>query len=203
MANIFGQKLYPSFLRCNSKFHVRKALKSESKNITVQVDCSRLRTCRRTSRKGLARPIPLKEATATAEELEYENKWRHQPVDTPKDELLTETNFIPKELQLTRTARIYKEAKNAMQSGNYSSRFWKIMFDVHRRWENPLMGWTSSGDALSNVKLNFFTMADAIRHCEKNGWDYYVDRPMNVTPLKTRSYSSNFAWNRRFRTSTK
>jgi len=44
----------------------------------------------------------------------------------------------------TRTARIFIQAKNSMQSGTYQQRKWKIEFDNQQRWENPNMGWSST-----------------------------------------------------------
>jgi NADH dehydrogenase (ubiquinone) Fe-S protein 4 len=50
----------------------------------------------------------------------------------------------PENLKL-RTARIYRPAKTAMQSGLDNTRFWKMDWNADARWENPLMGWVSSG----------------------------------------------------------
>ncbi len=44
----------------------------------------------------------------------------------------------------TRTARIFIQAKNSMQSGTFQQRKWKIEFDNNERWENPNMGWSST-----------------------------------------------------------
>lgn len=54
------------------------------------------------------------------------------------------TSGVPEEHIKTRTVRIYKPAKNAMQSGTNNINFWQISFDTRERWENPLMGWCSS-----------------------------------------------------------
>ncbi|EZA59480.1 hypothetical protein DMN91_011107 [Ooceraea biroi] len=102
----------------------------------------------------------------------------------------------------TRRVRIYQPAKNAMQSGTNNIHFWQMDFDTRERWENPLIGWTSSGDPMSNVQVNFTTKEEAIAHCKKMGWDYYVQKP-NVNQPKPRSYGTNFSWNKRTRVSTK
>lgn len=102
----------------------------------------------------------------------------------------------------SRTVRIYQPAKNAMQSGTNNTNYWQIDFDTRQRWENPLIGWTSTGDPMSNLKVDFACMEDAIEHCEKMGWKYYVQKPNRNSP-KPRSYGVNFAWNRRTRVSTK
>ena len=50
----------------------------------------------------------------------------------------------PEEHVEGRTAKIYIQSKNAMQSGTFGLRKWKIEFDNRERWENPLMGWGST-----------------------------------------------------------
>ena len=45
------------------------------------------------------------------------------------------------------TARIFKPAKNAMQSGTAKTREWQLDYEPEQpRAIEPLMGWTSSGD---------------------------------------------------------
>lgn len=51
---------------------------------------------------------------------------------------------VPDEHIKTRTVRIYQPAKNAMQSGTNNINFWQMDFDTRERWENQLMGWSSS-----------------------------------------------------------
>ncbi|KAH0953282.1 hypothetical protein HN011_002140 [Eciton burchellii] len=109
---------------------------------------------------------------------------------------------VPEEHIKTRKVRIYQPAKSAMQSGTNNVQFWRMEFDTRERWENPLMGWTSSGDPMSNMQVDFMTKEEAIVHCEKMGWDYYVQKP-NLSQPKPRSYGMNFSWNKRSRVSTK
>ena len=48
---------------------------------------------------------------------------------------------------------------------------------LQRRWENPLIGWTSTADPLDNVgraTLCFHTQQDAEDFCRKHGWQYEV-----------------------------
>merc|ERR1712128_402443 len=56
------------------------------------------------------------------------------------------TSGMPDEERLERQVRIYKPAKNAMQSGTAGIKRWKIEFDNQQRWENHLMGWSSTAD---------------------------------------------------------
>ncbi|CAM1298949.1 NDUFS4 (predicted) [Pycnogonum litorale] len=115
---------------------------------------------------------------------------------------ITSISGIPEEHIETRRVRIYVPSKNAMQSGTNNTHLWKLEFETRDRWENPLMGWASSGDPLSNMNLPFMLKEDAIKFCEKNGWDYYIEeQPAKSTRKK--SYAANFAWNKKTRVSTK
>ncbi|GAB0094727.1 NADH dehydrogenase [Sergentomyia squamirostris] len=110
---------------------------------------------------------------------------------------------LPEEHVKTRRVRIYIPSKNAMQSGTNNIQNWEIEFDNRERWENPLMGWASSGDPLSNIKVQFNTKDEAIEHCEKNGWRWFVDGDVREKPKRVKNYGANFSWNRRTRVSTK
>lgn len=109
---------------------------------------------------------------------------------------------VPEEHIKTRTVRIYCPSKNAMQSGTNNINRWQIEFETRERWENPLMGWTSTADPLSNMQVAFTNKEEAMEFCHKMGWKYYVQEPQASNP-KPRSYGTNFSWNRRTRVSTK
>ena len=54
------------------------------------------------------------------------------------------------------TARIYKPARTAMQSGTAKTKGWVLEFEPEApRVVEPLMGWTSSTDMKSQVRLRF------------------------------------------------
>src|SRR5438067_7164138 len=81
------------------------------------------------------------------------------------------------------TARIYKPAKTAMQSGNARTKEWALEFEPESPREvEPLMGWTASGDMLQQVRLQFDTLEQAIAYCERHGIAYEVFRPEPKTP---------------------
>uniref|UniRef100_A0A4Y7MSL0 NADH dehydrogenase [ubiquinone] iron-sulfur protein 4, mitochondrial n=1 Tax=Daphnia pulex TaxID=6669 RepID=A0A4Y7MSL0_DAPPU len=109
---------------------------------------------------------------------------------------------VPQEHITTRHVRIWKPVKHAMQSGTNNTHKWKMEFESRERWENPLMGWASSGDPLSNMQLSFGNKEEAIAFCEKNGWDYSVNEVVEKQP-RPKSYGINFSWNKKTRTSTK
>jgi len=113
-----------------------------------------------------------------------------------------EFSGIPVEHILSRRVRIFVPAKHAMQSGSNNTHQWKMEFETRERWENPLMGWSSSGDPLSNLNIDFTCKEDAIAFCEKNGWPWFVEEPPVKAP-KVKNYGSNFAWSKRTRVSTK
>ncbi|XP_059772352.1 NADH dehydrogenase [ubiquinone] iron-sulfur protein 4, mitochondrial isoform X1 [Balaenoptera ricei] len=82
---------------------------------------------------------------------------------------ITTLTGVPEEHIKTRKVRIFVPARNNMQSGVNNTKKWKMEFDTRERWENPLMGWVSTADPLSNMVLNFSTKDDAIAFAEKNG----------------------------------
>ena len=90
-----------------------------------------------------------------------------------------------------RTVRIFRPAKTAMQSGSKQTRSWRIEFDIQAKWENPLMGWTSSADPVQGLDLSFDTAEEASRFAERQGWNIRLDMPMERTPIKT-MYAENF-----------
>ena len=95
------------------------------------------------------------------------------------------------------TARIFKPAKNAMQSGRASTREWRLEYEPEQpRAIEPLMGWTSSGDMKQQVRLHFETKEEAIAYCEQRGIAYQA---FDSTPHKRAriAYSDNFAYTRR------
>ena len=95
------------------------------------------------------------------------------------------------------TARIYKPARTAMQSGTANAKEWVLDYEPEQpRMVEPLMGWTSSADMKQEVRLNFATKEEAIAYCEREGIAYQVFE--SKPPARQRmSYSDNFAFPRR------
>ena len=95
------------------------------------------------------------------------------------------------------TARIYKPAKTAMQSGTARTKEWVLDYEPEKPREvEPLMGWTSSGDMRAQVRLRFDTAEEAIAYCERNGIAYQVFQAKPAAPRRVISYSDNFAFGR-------
>ncbi|PUU80192.1 ETC complex I subunit conserved region-domain-containing protein [Tuber borchii] len=99
----------------------------------------------------------------------------------------------PLDLQ-ARTVRIYKPSKAATQSGNWNERQWRMDWDVlsrGHRWENPLMGWQSSGDSMQGTHIFFKSREDAVAFAEKQGYKWLIQEP-NERAFRAKTYSANF-----------
>lgn len=94
-------------------------------------------------------------------------------------------------------ARIYSPAKTAMQSGKAKTGHWVLEFDpAAPRRIDPLMGYTSSTDMTSQVRLTFETREDATAYAEKHGIEYRVEEPQK-SKRRQISYSDNFRYDRK------
>lgn len=69
---------------------------------------------------------------------------RNSYINIEEPNTLSNISGIPAEHVQNRRVRIYKPAKNAMQSGTFDTQKWKLDFENRARWENPLIGWTST-----------------------------------------------------------
>ena len=96
-------------------------------------------------------------------------------------------------------ARIYQPARNAMQSGTAKTKTWILEFAPDSSREiDPLMGWTSSGDMQSQVKLRFDSKEAAVEYAAEHGIDAVVQDPKKRKPnIRPMGYGENFATNRR------
>jgi hypothetical protein len=95
------------------------------------------------------------------------------------------------------TARIYKPARTAMQSGTARTKSWVLDFDADGpKSVEPLMGWTTSSDTRQQVRLCFASKEEAVAYCEHNGIAYRVFDP-NAPKRRIIAYADNFAYSRR------
>ncbi|GAW36581.1 hypothetical protein RA2_03654 [Roseovarius sp. A-2] len=96
-------------------------------------------------------------------------------------------------------ARIYKPARNAMQSGTAKTRHWVLEFVSETRREvDPLMGWTSNADTQAQVRLRFSSKEAALQYAKEHGIDAVVQEPhKRKTNIRPGGYGDNFATNRR------
>ena len=78
-----------------------------------------------------------------------------------------------------------------MQSGLGKSDKWLIRFETNDTGLNPLMGWESSSDTLSELNLEFSTKELAIEYAKKNKIDFEIIEPQKRKTVK-KSYADNF-----------
>lgn len=90
------------------------------------------------------------------------------------------------------SARIYRPAKTAMQSGLAKTHDWVLNFDPNdAQRPDPLMGWVGSRDTQRQVNLRFPTQAEAEEYCKSHGIDYTVELPQAAS-VRPKSYADNF-----------
>ena len=78
-----------------------------------------------------------------------------------------------------------------MQSGKRNTKNWILEFDTLNTGINPLMGWETSQDTMSEIKLEFSNKEQAINYAKKNNIDYYIIEPQKDKLIK-KSYADNF-----------
>ena len=78
-----------------------------------------------------------------------------------------------------------------MQSGKGKSKSWILEFNTKNKSVDPLMGWESSSDTLSEVKLEFSSKELAINYAKKNKIDFELIEPQKRKIVK-KSYADNF-----------
>ncbi|WP_371039218.1 MULTISPECIES: ETC complex I subunit [unclassified Rhodosalinus] len=96
-------------------------------------------------------------------------------------------------------ARIYKPSRSATSSGTAKTRQWVLEYaPASPREIDPLMGWTSSADMESQVRLRFPTKKAALAYAREHGIEAIVFEPhKRRTNIRARGYGENFATDRR------
>ena len=88
-------------------------------------------------------------------------------------------------------AKIYIPNKNPMQSGTGKTDKWILEFETKDPTNNPLMGWESSSDTYTELRLEFSTKELAINYAKKNKIDYEIIEP-RLRKVVKKSYADNF-----------
>jgi len=88
-------------------------------------------------------------------------------------------------------AKIYIPTKTSMQSGLGKADKWVIRFEVENLGVNPLMGWETSTNTLSELNLEFSTKELAAEYAKKNKLDFEIIEPQKRKIVK-KSYADNF-----------
>ena len=83
-----------------------------------------------------------------------------------------------------------------MQSGLARTEEWVLEYEPEvPRAVEPLMGWTSSGDMKSQIRLEFSTREEAVAYAERNGIPYRLFEPTPRKPVR-KAYADNFRFGR-------
>tara|TARA_B100001996_G_scaffold354939_1_gene317214 strand:+ start:372 stop:653 length:282 start_codon:yes stop_codon:yes gene_type:complete len=88
-------------------------------------------------------------------------------------------------------AKIFKPSKTAMQSGLANNEKWIIEYITNQPGVNPLLGWESSTDTLTELKLEFSTKEKAVEYAKKNKIEFELIEE-NKRKKIIKSYSDNF-----------
>jgi hypothetical protein len=90
-----------------------------------------------------------------------------------------------------RKAKIYIPNKNPMQSGTGKTDKWILEFETKDPTNNPLMGWESSSDTYTELKLEFSNKELAINYAKKNKIEFEIIEP-KIRKVVKKSYADNF-----------
>ena len=81
-----------------------------------------------------------------------------------------------------------------MQSGRGKLKKWILEFETKDPTTNPMMGWESSDDTMSEVKLEFSNKEKAIEYAKQNNIDFTIIEP-EPRKFVIKSYADNFTKN--------
>ncbi len=94
-------------------------------------------------------------------------------------------------------ARIYRPAKNAMQSGKAKTKDWLLEFAPETaRASEPLMGWTETVETDGQIRLAFETSDEAVAYAQARGIAFQLFDPKPAKRI-IKAYADNFAFSRK------
>ena len=88
-------------------------------------------------------------------------------------------------------AKIYIPNKSPMQSGLGKTDKWILEYETKNPTSNPLMGWESSSDTFTELKLEFSSAELAINYAKKYKINFELIEPKKRKTVK-KSYADNF-----------
>lgn len=92
--------------------------------------------------------------------------------------------------------RIFKAAKNAMQSGR-AKQAWRLEPELETaRLPESVIGWASSGDTLNEIRMSFPSREAAERFAAKQGWEVVPYDPQERR-IEPRNYADTITKRRR------
>ncbi len=87
---------------------------------------------------------------------------------------------------------IFRPARNAMQSGKGNSNNWVLIHEPDGvRQIDPLMGYSSSSNMKSQIRLTFNSLQEAEEYAKRQGLTYRIEDAHEATP-KVSLYTDNF-----------
>lgn len=92
--------------------------------------------------------------------------------------------------------RIYRPAKNAMQSGRGNAKQWVVEFEPAAKEIDPLMGWIGSRDTRNQLRLRFASKDEAVAYAEREGLAFSVYDELPRRPMRPKSYAENFRFDK-------
>ena len=81
-----------------------------------------------------------------------------------------------------------------MQSGRGKLKKWVLEFETKDPSINPLMGWETSDDTLSEIKMEFSSKEKAVKYAKKNKIEYRIIESAKKS-FVIKSYADNFLKN--------
>ena len=78
-----------------------------------------------------------------------------------------------------------------MQSGLGKNNKWIIVFETKNAGTNPLMGWETNSNTLSELNLEFSSKELAVEYAKKNKIDFEIIEPQK-RKVVIKSYANNF-----------
>jgi hypothetical protein len=90
-------------------------------------------------------------------------------------------------------AKIYRPARNAMQSGTAKTEKWVLEFESDKpRTVDPLMGWIGNADTNTQVRMTFDTREEAIAFAQRNSLPFQVTETREAKRV-IKAYADNFS----------
>jgi NADH dehydrogenase (ubiquinone) Fe-S protein 4 len=101
----------------------------------------------------------------------------------------------PDTIVTNRKAVIFRPPRSAMQAGFANTKQIRLEFDnAEPRWQNGVLGWTASRDAVQGIVLRFASVVRAVDYCRRMGFKYEVRDDIAEGPLVPKLYADNFCY---------
>ena len=93
-------------------------------------------------------------------------------------------------------AKIYQPTRTAMQSGKAKTKHWVLEYvQPKARFRDAVMGWNGATQTLSQVRLQFDCLEDAISYASRHDVEYYI-APVHKQKFIPKSYAANFSYDK-------